>query len=436
MSPIGRADTLLTDEAIQRETDAGHWPAPTVPEMFAKNARDCPDREAYADERERVTWGELHERATRVALGLLDMGIQPGDVVAIQIPNRIAYLIALVAISQTGAVVCPCDTSLRERELEFVLRFSGTVAVFVVADDPRYDHLAAVEALAPGLPALREVVAVGTTRGGTPARTLDSLLDRPVSEADRERLAERAPSAHDVCRLLFTSGSTGDPKGVLHTHAATTYGNFGETAHMGMDQDSVILVCIPAALNWGMFQLLQGAVARCRVVLLERFDPARVLDLAESESVTTTGVPPTALIALLEQPDVERRDLRSLQLITTAGAACPIELLRRAHARLCCVVIEAYGMTELGWISATDPAEPPEASVGTVGRPHPWVDVRILDDGEVVVGGPCVCVGYYRNPQRNAEAFLNDGSFRTGDVGQIGDDGRLRLVGQIGRAHV
>lgn len=437
---ITRADTRLTDVQIARNVEAGYWAVPTLPDLLERNATECGDREAFADGRERITWRALHERTQRLAAGLLSLGIGKGDVVGIQLPNRIEFVVGLGAINQIGAVACPYDRALRQREIAFILRFSGAVATIVGTGATGFDHVAPMREIAPDLPGLRDVIVAGDARAAGGFRRFSDLQATELDAASAAELRRRAPSVHDVNRLLFTSGSTGDPKGVLHTYATTLYGNYRQNEHMAADEDTVLLLFLPAGLNWGMFQILQTVIGRCRMVMMDTFEPDAVLETIAREGVTMFGTPPTGLIALLRHPDLGRHPIDSLRLIATAGTSCPIEILRRAREELGCPVIEGYGMTEVGWICATAAEDPPEETVGTVGRPFPWMNVRLLDDderdvppgetGEIAVGGPCVCVGYYRNPERNAETFTQDGWFRTGDLGLIDPTGRLCIIGR------
>lgn len=436
---ITRADTRLTDELISRNEEAGYWPVPTLPELLEDNAREVGDREAFADARERITWGELHERARRVAAGLLGLGVGKGDVVGIQLPNRIDFVVALGAINQIGAVACPYDGSLREREIGFILRFSGAVATIVGPDARGFDHVGLMLRLAPDLPDLRHVIVTEDEASDGVVRFSD-LQASALDAAVEDELRRRAPDAHDVNRLLFTSGSTGDPKGVLHTYATTIYGNYRQNEHMHVDEDSVLLLFLPAGLNWGMFQVLQTIIGRCRMVMMDAFEPEAVLETIAREGVTIIGTPPTGLIALLRHPGLADHRIDSLKVISTSGTSCPIEVLRRAREELGCPVMEGYGMTEVGWICATAAEDPPEVTVGTVGHPFEWMYVRLRDEdgndvpagetGEIAVGGPCVSLGYYRNDERNAESFTADGWFLTGDLGVIDPTGRLRIVGR------
>lgn len=438
---ITRGDTRFTEEQMHVYGDSPYGGGvQLLAAAIERNARERPFDEAFIDERTRLSWKELQEEACVVAGGLRDLGLQPGDVLAVQIPNRVEALVLFLAAWAVGIVVCPFPMTLRSREVEFILTFAGAKAVAIVDSFEGFSHIDMVEEIRPGLPALEHVIVIGEGRRAG-CRSYGSVAERkePLDQIVA-RVEQHHPDSGDVCRLLFTSGSTGDPKGVLHTYDTTVPSNVLQNEHMGITGDSVMLLFIPAMLNWGMFQLLQTILAGAKLVMMEKFEPGRALRLIESERVTCVGCPPTALVALLRDPTLAATRIDSLALVATAGASCPVELLRETAERLGCDVMDGYGMTEVGWISATAMGDPIEEKVGSVGTPFPWMQVRVLDEnhhdlvpgttGEVAVGGPFVCGGYYHNDIRNRESWTSDGWFLTGDLGYIDPNGRLRLVGR------
>jgi non-ribosomal peptide synthetase component E (peptide arylation enzyme) len=436
---ITRADTRLSDAVIEQYVSAGYWNVPTFPELLERNARSYPDEIAFIDDYRQISWAELWDSSRRFATQLIKLGVGRNDVVAVQLPNRIEFVIAMAGISQAGAIICPYVVSLRHSEAKFVLSFSMAVVAIVPHPKPgQFDLLAMTEKLQPELPHLKHIVVVGGGTSGS-SHEFETLLQN-VSAIDEDALCERAPGPHDINRILFTSGSTGDPKGVLHTYASTIFSNIRQNEHMDVTRDSALLLFIPVTLNWGMFQILQAALAPCRLVFQEEFSPGRVLTAIETHRITHFGTPPTGLIALLADPSVKQRDLTSLRLAVTSGTSCPVDLLVQTRAVLGCSVMEGYGMTECGWVCAAGRDDIPEESVGTVGFPFPWMLLHICDEngkevspgtpGEITMDGPCICVGYYRNPQRNKESWTADGRFRSGDLGVIEPSGRLRMVGR------
>lgn len=440
---IRRSDTRLTDEIIRENVSKGYWNVPTYPDILQRNARERGGDIAIVDDRREITWAGLLAEARSLAAHLIKSGVSPGDVVGLQLPNRIEFVAGLAAINMVGAVACPYLVNLRATEVRFILGFSAAVTTIVAGGLHKgFDLVAMMSDLRKDLPLLREIIVVGGADVSADVSSYAAVIEanRQMPGLD-EALASRAPAANDISRILLTSGSTGEPKGVIHTHATTIYSNLRQNEYMGVDGRSVMLVFVPVALNLGMFQVIQAALAPCPLVLLETFTPERAIELIERWRVTCFVSPPTGLAAILGSSVFSRERLKSLEFVISGGTPCAVDLQRRLRDGLGCAILDGYGMTEAGWISATTLTDRPEDTEGTVGYPFPWMQVRVCDEhgqvvpqgvaGEISVAGPCICVGYYNAPQRNAEAWFADGRFRTGDLGYIDQCGRLRLTGRI-----
>jgi acyl-CoA synthetase (AMP-forming)/AMP-acid ligase II len=292
--------------------------------------------------------------------------------------------------------------------------------------------------LRPSLPQLRNIMVVGeeVPPGYFDVRGFLDAAGEPGIE--RKQLRRRRPSANDLSRTAFTSGTTGDPKAVLHLHNTTNCAaRFVNEGHR-IDEDSVLLAFLPVGLNWGLLNVLQAVFAGCTIVLQEVFDAEQALALIERERVTHFCCAPAHLVSLLSVSDLGRYDLSSLQVMTTGGASCPIEVIREVRARLPGHLLELYGMLECGFQSHTTLDDDPEEVCGLVGRPLRQMGIRVVDDdgrdcpsgtaGEILTCGPSVTVGYYNNPDANARSFSPDGWFATGDIGILDPMGYLKIV--------
>ncbi|MTD52909.1 class I adenylate-forming enzyme family protein [Amycolatopsis pithecellobii] len=438
---ITRADTLLTPELIEKYTAAGYWTDTTLADVFRRNAREVPGKTAYIDDRSEVTWGELWQISGEVASGLAHRGVRRGDVVAVQLPNRLEFVYVLAAVVRLGAVFCQFPPDYRAREIEFILRFSEAHTLVVPDRFRGFDYAEMIDGIRSRLPQLVNTVAVLTGESPTALdRGTWVTLDQLRGDLDPADLAPDRPSeANDVMRIAFTSGTTGEPKAVMHTANTTLFTIQREIEERGIDDDSTLLVLLPVGLNAGFFVIIQTAIAQARAVLMERFQAAAALDLVERYKVTTFLAAPSALIAILAEDSLGDRDLSSLSVVQTGGASTPMKVLREANERLGCPVVDLYGMLESGLTSCTSQENPYE-DVGTVGRPYPWMHVRILDsddrdvpagtEGEIVKTGPAITVGYYRNPAKNQESWTSDGWFRSGDRGYFDSAGRLTISGR------
>jgi acyl-CoA synthetase (AMP-forming)/AMP-acid ligase II len=445
---ITRQDTLLTPELIEEYTAAGYWSDETLADVFRRNALASPGKVAYVDDYSQVTWGELWQISGEVASGLARRGVRRGDVVAVQLPNRLEFVFVLAAVVRLGAVFCQFPPDYRAREIEFILEFSEAHTIVVPDTFRGFDHTEMIDGIRGRLPRLANAVAVTSSGSGSGSDsetaldrdgwvTLDQLRRDPDPAAPAP---DRPADANDVMRIAFTSGTTGEPKAVMHTANTTLTMTRRENEERGVDGDATILVLLPAGLNAGFGTIVQVANAGARGVLMEKFSPTALLDLVERHRVTTFLTAPSALLAVLRDDSLDGRDLSCLRVVQTGGSSTPVKVLREANERLGCPVIDLYGMLETGVTSWTDPDEPYQEWVGTVGRPYPHVRVRILDsddrdvpvgvEGEIVKTGPTISVGYYRNPTKNKESRTTDGWFRSGDRGFIDTAGRLTISGR------
>ena len=229
--------------------------------------------------------------------------------------------------------------------------------------------------------------------------------------------------------MAFTSGTTGDPKCVLHSFNTTIYAPWLLNRDMGVTERDVLLTYLPVGLNWGYITLMQTIMAGARAVLMERFSARAALELIERERVTYIPTAPAAIVSMLADPELGRFDLSSLRVVITGGASAAIETIRDYQARAKGHLIELYGMLETGFHTYTGFTDDPEKVNGTIGRLVGDMEIRILDAGgndvpygeigEVAARGPSVHLGYHNNAAANAASFSDDGWFRTGDLGRF-----------------
>jgi acyl-CoA synthetase (AMP-forming)/AMP-acid ligase II len=333
----------------------------------------------------------------------------------------------------------------RSREVDYILRFSESRAFVCPASFKGFDYVKMIGELRPGLPDLRAVCTLGAapdlaTRGGLTTRGLVSL-DALLEDADAVVPRGAGQGANDVMRMAFTSGTTGNPKGVIHSHNTTLSTCRTLNNDMRVTEDEVFLVYLPLGLNWGYLTLVQSVMAGARVVLLDQFGARAALELIQRERVTCIPTAPASIIAMLNEPELGRFDFSSLRVVITGGASCPVETIREFRARLHGQLIELYGMLETGFHTYTRLSDDPEAVTGTVGKVSSGLGLRLIDEsgrdvpvgaeGEIAAEGPSVHLGYHKNPQANAELFTADGWFRTGDLGQLDAAGNLRIVGRL-----
>ena len=320
----------------------------TFHDLLTRRAAAHPDGEAIDDHRHRVTYGELLARVDRTAAGLQRLGLGPGDVITIQLPNWVEFAYVFFACERIGAIANQIGPDFRSREVEYIVRFSESRAFVCPASFKGFDYVDMVRSLRPKLTGLQAVMVLGD--GGADTVSLDDLIYGPTAPPPLKPY-RMAPDA--VMRMAFTSGTTGNPKGVTHSFATTLPAARILNDAMSVTEREVFLIYLPLGLNWGFLTLLQSIMAGARAVLLDRFSGRAALELIERERVTFIPSAPASLIAMLNDPELERFDLSSLRVVITGGAACPVETIRAFRALIPGHLIELYGMLETGFHTFT-----------------------------------------------------------------------------------
>jgi acyl-CoA synthetase (AMP-forming)/AMP-acid ligase II len=431
--------TRLTPAMAARWRGAGLWSDETFASVLAERVRATPEREALTDGTRRLSYRELAAGIDRMAARLRALGIVAGDVVTIQLPNWIEFAFVFFALERLGAVAVTVSVDFRSRELEYIMRFAGSKMFVCCAQFRGFDHAATAAEFKPRLPSL---AAIGIIGGAAPPGMV-SLDDVVAARGAPAGFAPVAMDADTVMRMAFTSGTTGNPKGVMHSHNTTLAAARILNGDLGLSADDVMMIWLPLGLNWGYLTLVQSVLAGAKAVLLDRFAPAAALDLIARERVTYIPTAPASLTAILAEPDLDRRDLSSLRIVVSGGASAPVETIRTWRHSIGApgALLELLGMLETGYQAYTRPSDDPERVAGSVGVPASHMGLRLVDsegrdvprgeEGEICCDGPSVHLGYHNNPSANAEAFLPDGWFRSGDLGVIDTDGRLRIVGRL-----
>jgi non-ribosomal peptide synthetase component E (peptide arylation enzyme) len=428
--------TIVKPGLAERWRREGQWGDETFFDVLARRAQSHPDREVLVDAQERITYGALKDRVERCAGFLRRIGIGRGDVVTIQLPNRIAFPVVFFALELIGAIANKVNPDFRVRELDYILRFSGSRAFVCPASFKGFDYVTMARQLRDAIPALEHVIVAGGAVEGEWNLEQGIAETPPLAAGDRVHMGADA-----VFRMAFTSGTTGDPKCVLHSFNTTLPAVRQLNSDMGVTEGEVQLVWLPVCLNWGYLCLLQAIVSGSRAVLLERFSARDALELIQRERVSYIATAPASIVAILNEPGLSGYDVASLRVVITGGASAAIETIRDYQARMPGHLIELYGMLETGYHTYTRLSDDPAKVNGTIGRVVSSMELRILDEqgrevargevGEIAALGPSVHLGYHANDAANAEAFTAEGWFRTGDLGRIVDAaGNVEIVGR------
>jgi HIP---CoA ligase len=398
---------------------------------------------AVRDGRTSLTYPELADASRQFGAALVAAGVEPGDRVAIWCGNCVEWVVAAFGLFCAGAVLVPVNTRFKGSEAAVILDRSGARLLVTVTDFLGVDYVAMLEDTGVDLPQLRTIIAVRGVATGRAVAWRDFLQGAHAaarSEVDR-RSAALGPD--DPSDILFTSGTTGVPKGVVMTHGRTLTVATDWVAMTGLRAGDVYLQVNPYFHMFGLKAGILASVASGATMLPEPvFDVDRVLGRVAPERVTVLPGPPTLYQSILDHPERAEHDLSSLRLAVTGAADIPVELIRRVFDELPFrTVITGYGLTEGGTACATSGDDDAEAIATTVGRPRPGFELRLIDGegedvgpgqaGEVVLRGTSIMAGYLDDPAETAKVLSTDGWLRTGDLGQLDEAGRLRIVGRV-----
>jgi 2,3-dihydroxybenzoate-AMP ligase len=421
---------MWPDDVARRYRERGYWTGQTLDGLLRDRAATVGDRVAVVDGDRELSFGELHDRALRLAAGFRDLGVRRGDRVVVQLPNTADYFEVIFALFRLGALPVFALPAHRAAEIGYFCAHTEAVAFVTTSLHEGFDH----RSLASAAGTATTVVAGGDPGGHVALRDL---------HRDPAGLPA-GPEPADLAFLQLSGGSTGLPKLIPRTHDDYLYSVRASAEICGLTKDSVYLAVLPVAHNFTMSSpgLLGAMHAGARVVLAPRPDPATVLPLIARHRVTITAVvPPLALLwlnacaAMADRPDVS-----SLAVLQVGGARLVDSVAERIFPVLGCRVQQVFGMAE-GLVNYTRLDDPDAIVLHTQGRPiSPDDEIRIVDDldqpvpdgavGHLLTRGPYTIRGYWRADEHNREAFTADGFYRTGDLVRRRPDGYLVVAGR------
>ncbi|MCU1614072.1 MAG: lcfB [Frankiales bacterium] len=365
-----------------------------------------------------LTYAEFRDAALRVSAGLRARGVEPGDRVGMVLPNVLAFPVVFYGALLAGAAVVPMNPLLKAREIEYYLQDSGARVVVAAEQSARPAGEAAATAAI-------EAVTVGA------AVPQELMAAEPQSEP-----VPREDS--DTAVILYTSGTTGKPKGAELTHASLgSNARTTEETLLEATPDDVIMGCLPLFHVFGLTcSLNAGVLAGACLTLIPRFDGGKALQVVERDHVTIFQGVPTMFSAMLHRPDPTEHDVSSLRLCVSGGSAMPVEVMRSFEETFGCIVLEGYGLSETSPVASFNHPHA-ERKPGSIGTPIRGVEMRLVDDdgrdvpagevGEVAIRGENVMKGYWQRPEDTATA-IPDGWFRTGDLARQDGDGYFFIV--------
>ncbi|MEU0939535.1 AMP-binding protein [Embleya sp. NPDC005971] len=428
----------------------GWWREETVLADLRRAVARHPDKDAlvcYQDDTVvTLTYAELAHRVDRFAANLVRLGVGPGDVVTLQLPNSWQLVALCLACARMGAVAGPVVPVMRRREVEFMTGLTESPLYIAAAEFRGFSYARMSAEVARTVPTLRGRVLLGAGGDESADGALSferELVEREPTTAELAALDTLEAGPDDAAQVMFTSGTTGEPKGVVHSHNTLYAMNKAQADVLGLTPDEVTAMGSPtshqAGYTWNfVMPLLLGATA----VQVDAWDPAPMLRVLEEHGVTFFMGAPTFLSDLIEAQRTCPRDLSALTTFATGSAPIAPMLVEDARETLGCRLYALWGMTENGCVTITRPEQPALRAAESDGTAVPGMWVRIVDrdhggpvaereSGLLQVRGAAQCLGYFRRPEVYAASVTEDGWFDTGDLARSDGHGGIRITGRV-----
>ena len=419
----------------------------TLSQVLSQTAARYPERPVIVDGENNITYRELSARVDHLAHGLIELGVEKGEKVGLWMPNIPEWVIAYFAIARIGAVVVPMNTRYKPHEVQYILDNSEATTLFMVDTFVGIDYREMIADVRQQLPRLKNVIVAGEK--GSDMHSFSEVESLGAGLLDDDRLAQREAMCdpQDNVFILYTSGTTGNPKGAMLSHHNIAENAKQVTGVLHATEKDVFLLPVPFFHCFGCVMGITGAITwGASIIPMTVFKAREALELVEREHVSVLYGVPTMFVLELEEyrkgkEDGSSYDVSSLRTGIMAGAPCPVEVMKGVLEELHCNVSIAYGLTEASpVITMTRFDDSIERRVETVGRALPGIEVKISDDdrqpvaanetGELACRGYNVMLGYYKMPDKTAAAIDEDGWLYSGDLATMDEEGYVKIVGR------
>lgn len=433
-----KLETLLTANLIDGYQSV--WPYKTILNYLNDAIEKYPQKEAIIDKNSRYTYEELGKMVDRVALGLLELGIEKGDVVSIQLPNWNEFIILHYAITRIGAITNPLIPIYREREISYMVGMVESKVLIIPSKFRNYDYVQMVQEIRPKLPSLKHLFVIGDDIPSD-AQPLSYLFDTPWEiKRDPAILNDIQHDPNDVTEIIFTSGTTGNPKGVMHTHNTLCVSTNYWIERLQLTSDDVMFMASTFAHQTGFgYGVRLPTHIGGTAVYQDIWNPEEFLQLVEKEKITFTAGATPFLQDTIQSPDIGKYNLESLRAFVALGAPIPRALIRKAADVVGFSILSGWGQTEDGLVTLTKLSDSEEKLTNTDGVAFPGMVVKVVDmdfnelpaneEGSLLCKGPALFVGYLKQMEQTLSEF-HDGWFITGDRAIMDEDGYIRISGR------
>ena len=434
-------ETIVTPEMIEEFTSKGYWKNLTIVDHFRQRVKEAPERVAVIDREKRITYSELDEMSNRLAFGFLELGIKKQDIVCIQLPNTVEFVVTFFGLMKIGAVVVAFPVLFRKKEVDYILKLTSAPAFVIPGVFKGFDYLKMVKGLSPDPATLKHIIITGdTVPPGT--HSYKEMLESKAEErypADYLEEIEIDPNA--VAQIVISAGTEAEPKGPMWSHNTICAGMepFGEAFHT--TEESVVFCAVPISSGFGGFCACFSVLALTggTLTVLDRFEARESMEWIEKEKVTHLLAVSPQLISMMTVPGFGEYDTSSLTCWISFGAPLPVAVAKEVRSKMDCKVFSGYGSTD-GMIVIPGWDDPLELVTEFVGRPVPGAEIKVLDDdgievppgevGELCSKGVIISLGYYGRPDLTEKSRNKEGWLLTGDLAYVSHNGNIKIVGR------
>ncbi len=436
MAKVSRYTKEMVDEYVKR----GYWTSELTVDFWDRNAEQYPDEEALVDSRVRLTWLQAKQQIHRIALSLLELGINKDDVMLAQLYNSAELDLIRLACEKAGILLTMVPYTFRHVELDAVIKQVEAKGVVIPYHFRGFNYFQMFEQIRLPLPTLKYIFVIGD-KVPEGAISIEEMIKQPVEEKyPKDRLQASKFSPFEFEEIMTTSGTTGIPKCVEWAGCARLASGREYIKGLNLTHHDVI-----AAFSPSTGAATETLVYRCppqvaaKTVMLEYFTPEEACRLIQRERITVAGVVPAMIVRLVNFADLYNYDLSSLRVLVSTAALLSYQVAKEAEEKLGCCISQGYGSIDSGGVTMNPISEPQQARFGTVGKPLPGNEVKLVDEhgkevpqgevGIVTVSGSHCIGGYYHNPEATRQAWQG-GRFKMGDLGRFDPGGRLQLMGR------
>lgn len=432
-------ETLLNDAYLQKYENI--WPNKTILDYLNEAIEKYPEKWALIDKKSRYTYKELGKLIDRAALGLLSLGIGKGDVISLQLPNWNEFVILHYAATRIGAITNPIVPIYRDREVGYMVDMAES-KILVIPDIFRnFDYTEMVNRLRERWPGLKYVFVIGDK---VPAnmKSISYLLEQPWEEKSNTAILDEIDlDPNDITEVIFTSGTTGEPKGVLHTHNTLCISTNYWIERLRLTSNDVMFMASTFGHQTGFgYGVRLPAHIGGTAVYQDIWNPKEFVELIQKENITFTAGATPFLQDFVSLEGIENQDIRSFRVFVALGAPIPRQLVKEAKQKLAFKILSGWGQTENGLVTLTHLHDTEEKLTGTDGYPFPGMELQVVDlngnpcpanvEGSLLCRGPALFIGYLKRLDLTTTDFTEDGWFITGDRAIMDEDGYIRITGR------